>query len=73
VVVNNSNIEGIFAVPIKAKTPLVVDADTVLPVAVVGKPFKAIPSGNAQVLNAREGIQRKQSDMNTTQDFCRKA
>jgi hypothetical protein len=56
-VIHNLNIERVRALPDKAHSPLIVDADAVLSGPGSGELLKAISRGNSQILKPFSGVQ----------------
>lgn len=56
-IVNDLDLSGITAIPMKADPELVVDPDAVLPRAIATKPFETITGRSAQELQGRRCMQ----------------
>lgn len=70
-IVHKFNLEGLTTVPAKAKSPLIVDADAVLPGPVAGQSLQPIPRRNAQVMEINGTVQLRQFPVRDLHDVIR--
>ena len=66
VIVHDFNVIGVAIFPDKADSPLIVDANAVLPGPVTGKSFQTVSSRYAQVVQARSAVQDHQLSLRPT-------
>jgi len=60
VVVDDLDVIGVTVLPVKANTPLIVDANTVLPHASGPEFLQSVARGNAQILEAFSSVHEAQ-------------
>jgi hypothetical protein len=60
VIVNDFHVVGITVTPDKTKTPLIVNPDTMLPLAFAAQSFKMVPRRRGQIAQFRSAVQLKQ-------------
>jgi hypothetical protein len=66
VVINNLNPDGITARPNKTQTPLIIDTNTVLPLALALQGFKPVVGRNFYVIQIHGSVQNLQLALSNT-------